>query len=269
MMSFLQGAIDWIVPFLFVLTLVVTIHEMGHFYAARAFGIAIDRFAIGFGRPLLKWRDKYGTDWQIGWIPLGGYVRFSGDENAASVPDKNDLEVLKKRIIEVNGVEAVSHYFHFKPLWQRAIVVAAGPGGGPHVRTFLSNGQPAPGAAGDGFFAYGPQFDGGVSIAVGDVRADVPGDEIVTGAFSKGGPHVRIWTAEGQLLGEFFAFDPNFTGGVSVAVGDFDSATGEEIAVGAGPGAGPHVRLFKGDTTASLLGLGTLERPPESSGSGS
>ena len=72
----------------------------------------------------------------------------------------------------------------------------------------------------------------------------------MTGAFSKGGPHVRIWTAEGQLLGEFFAFDPNFTGGVSVAVGDFDSATGEEIAVGAGPGAGPHVRLFKGDTTA-------------------
>ena len=127
MMDFLQGAISYLVPFLFVLTLVVTIHEMGHFYAARAFGIAIDRFAIGFGRPLLKWRDRYGTDWQIGWIPLGGYVRFSGDENAASVPDKDDLEVLKKRIIEVNGAEAVSHYFHFKPLWQRAIVVAAGP----------------------------------------------------------------------------------------------------------------------------------------------
>jgi regulator of sigma E protease len=127
MMQFIQGAIDWIVPFLFVLTLVVTIHEMGHFYAARTFGIAIDRFAIGFGRSLLKWRDRHGTDWQIGWIPLGGYVRFSGDENAASVPDKDDLEALRKRIIEVNGEDAVSHYYHFKPLWQRAIVVAAGP----------------------------------------------------------------------------------------------------------------------------------------------
>ena len=127
MMDFLQGATGWIVPFLFVLTLVVTIHEMGHFYAARAFGIAIERFAIGFGRPWLKWRDRYGTFWQIGWIPLGGYVRFSGDENAASVPDKDDLEALKKRIIEVNGEDAVQDYFHFKPLWQRAIVVAAGP----------------------------------------------------------------------------------------------------------------------------------------------
>jgi regulator of sigma E protease len=127
MMGFLQSAISYLVPFLFVLTLVVTVHELGHFLAARAFGVAIDRFAIGFGRPLLKWRDRRGSDWQIGWIPLGGYVRFSGDENAASVPDKDDLEALKKRIIEVNGVEAVNAYFHFKPLWQRAIVVAAGP----------------------------------------------------------------------------------------------------------------------------------------------
>jgi regulator of sigma E protease len=127
MMDFLQGATAWIVPFLFVLTLVVTIHEMGHFYAARFFGVAIDRFAIGFGRALFKWHDRHGTEWRIGWIPLGGYVRFSGDENAASVPDKADLETLKKRIIAVNGEEAVGHYFHFKPLWQRAIVVAAGP----------------------------------------------------------------------------------------------------------------------------------------------
>lgn len=127
MMGFLQTAVTYLIPFLFVLTLVVTVHELGHFWAARAFGVAIDRFAIGFGRPLLKWRDRRHTEWQIGWIPLGGYVRFSGDENAASVPDKADLEALKNRIVAVNGEDAVSHYFHFKPLWQRAIVVAAGP----------------------------------------------------------------------------------------------------------------------------------------------
>ena len=126
-MGFLETAISYLIPFLFVLTLVVTIHELGHFWAARAFGVAIDKFAIGFGKPLLTWRDRRGTDWQIGWIPLGGYVRFSGDENAASVPDKSDLDLLKQRIIDVNGEDAVSHYFHFKPLWQRAIVVAAGP----------------------------------------------------------------------------------------------------------------------------------------------
>ena len=131
------------------------------------------------------------------------------------------------------------------------IVTGAGPGGGPHVRTFLANGTPAPGQAGDGFFAYGPTFTGGVSIAVGDVRPDVAGDEIVTGAFSNGGPHVRVFTAQGAPLGDgFMAFDPHFTGGVSVAVGDFEPDTaGLEIAVAAGPGGGPHVKVFRADGT--------------------
>jgi subtilisin family serine protease len=133
------------------------------------------------------------------------------------------------------------------------IVTAAGPGGGPHIRTFLANGTPAPGQAGDGFFAYGPTFTGGVSVAVGDVRPDVPGEEIVTGAFSNGGPHVRVFTAQGTPLGDgFMAFDPHFTGGVSVAVGNFEAGLndGMEIAVAAGPGGGPHVRVFHADGSA-------------------
>ncbi|MEY2399316.1 MAG: serine protease [Actinomycetota bacterium] len=126
------------------------------------------------------------------------------------------------------------------------IVTGAGAGGGPHVRVFLGNGLPAPGQAGDGFFAYAPTFNGGVSVAVGDVRPDVPGEEIVTGAASRGGPHVRVFSANGTPLdnGGFFAFDPAFSGGVQVAVGNFDGADGMEIAVGAGPGGGPHVRMF-------------------------
>ncbi|HVT77168.1 MAG TPA: S8 family serine peptidase [Acidimicrobiales bacterium] len=137
------------------------------------------------------------------------------------------------------------------------IVTGAGPGGGPHVRTFLASGTPAPGQAGSGFYAYGPYFTGGVSVAVGDVRPDVPGDEIVTGALSHGGPHVRVFSADGTPLdnGGFMAFDPAFTGGVSVAVGDFDGGSpGLEIAVAAGPGGGPHVRLFRAD--GSPLGGG-------------
>jgi hypothetical protein len=131
------------------------------------------------------------------------------------------------------------------------IVTGAGPGGGPHVRVFLPNGTPAPGAAGNGFYAYGASFGGGVSVAVGDVRPDLPGDEIVTGAASAGGPHVRVFTADGTPLGEgFFAFAPDFTGGVQVAVGDFDGADGKEIAVAAGPGGGPHVKLFHADGVA-------------------
>jgi regulator of sigma E protease len=122
-----HGALTWILPFLFVLTIVVTVHEFGHFLAARACGVAVDRFSIGFGQAIAHWRDRAGTEWRIGWIPLGGYVRFSGDENAASVPDSDDLDALRREIIAHEGPGAVRRYFHFKPLWQRAVVVAAGP----------------------------------------------------------------------------------------------------------------------------------------------
>src|SRR5215469_2469548 len=116
-----------IVSFLFVLGLVVTIHELGHFLAAKWCGVAIDRFAINFGRPLLAWKDRSGVQWQVGWLPLGGYVRFSGDESAASVPDHEDLEALRQEVLAKEGPAALRRYFHFKPVWQRAIVVVAGP----------------------------------------------------------------------------------------------------------------------------------------------
>ncbi len=127
MIEFVQVALIYVVSFLAVLTLVVTVHELGHFLVAKACGVAIDRFAIGFGRAILCWRDRSGVEWRIGWIPLGGYVRFSGDENAASVPDHEDLASMRAAIIAKEGSAAVSRYFHFKPLWQRAAVVVAGP----------------------------------------------------------------------------------------------------------------------------------------------
>src|SRR5512142_2597556 len=127
MLGFLYSASLCVIPFLLVLALLVTVHELGHFLAARWLGTAIDRFSIGFGRALVSWRDKAGVEWRIGWIPLGGYVRFAGDENAASVPDKEDLEAMREWIVAEEGPQAVKRYFHFKPLWQRAIVVAARP----------------------------------------------------------------------------------------------------------------------------------------------
>lgn len=120
--------VSWILPFLFVLTVVVTIHELGHFWMARAFGTMIDSFSIGFGKAIFKWRDKQGVEWRIGWIPLGGYVRFAGDDNAAStVPDQDDLDQMKAKILAVNDPSAVSKFYHFKPVWQRAAIAAAGP----------------------------------------------------------------------------------------------------------------------------------------------
>jgi regulator of sigma E protease len=127
MFAVVLSALSYVVPFLFVLLLVITIHEFGHFLMARAFGVAIDRFSIGFGRALLSWRDRSGVEWRIGWIPIGGYVMFSGDENAASVPDSNDLEHLRRQIVAHEGPAAVRKYLPFKPLWQRAAIAAAGP----------------------------------------------------------------------------------------------------------------------------------------------
>lgn len=120
--------VSWILPFLFVLTLVVTIHELGHFWMARAFGTVIESFSIGFGKAIFKWRDKQGVEWRIGWLPLGGYVRFAGDDNAAStVPDQNDLAEMEAKILEHNDPSAVQKFYHFKPVWQRAAIAAAGP----------------------------------------------------------------------------------------------------------------------------------------------
>ena len=117
----------WIAPFIVVMMTIVVIHELGHFYAARCFGVAIDRFSVGFGRALVSWRDKSGVEWRIGWIPLGGYVQFAGDENVASVPDQNDLEAMRADIVAREGPGAADKYLVFKPLWQRAVVAAAGP----------------------------------------------------------------------------------------------------------------------------------------------
>lgn len=128
MIALAQHALAFAAPFLFVLTLVVTVHELGHFAVARAFGVAVDRFSIGFGRAIVQWTDRWGVEWRIGWIPLGGYVRFSGDaEASSSLPDAAHLAQMRANIIAREGPGAERRYYHFKPVWQRALVVLAGP----------------------------------------------------------------------------------------------------------------------------------------------
>lgn len=126
-MQILQTVLLYVIPFVLVLGVVVTIHELGHFLAAKALGTKIDRFAIGFGRAIFSWQDKDGVEWRIGWAPIGGYVRFAGDDNAASIPDADDLDAMRRDLIERGRGGEISRYFHFKPLWQRAVIVAAGP----------------------------------------------------------------------------------------------------------------------------------------------
>ncbi len=82
---------SYIVPFLFVLTIVVFFHELGHFLVARWCGVRVLTFSVGFGPELIGFNDRHGTRWKISAIPLGGYVKFFGDENAASVPDQAEI----------------------------------------------------------------------------------------------------------------------------------------------------------------------------------
>jgi regulator of sigma E protease len=104
-------------PFLVALTVIVFIHELGHFLVARWCGVDVEAFSIGFGREIFGWNDRHGTRWKVAWLPLGGYVRFRGDANAASMPDADALEKAKSE----------PGNFHGKALWKRAAVVAAGP----------------------------------------------------------------------------------------------------------------------------------------------
>lgn len=119
MLDFVMWLLSYAIPFLVVLTVIVFVHEMGHYLVARWNGVAIHTFSIGFGRELIGWNDKQGTRWRISAIPLGGYVRFVGDMNPASVPD-TDSPML-------NDPAIAPHLFVNKSVWQRIAVVAAGP----------------------------------------------------------------------------------------------------------------------------------------------
>jgi regulator of sigma E protease len=119
MSAFGGGLIGYVVPFLFVLTIVVFFHELGHFLIARLCGIKVITFSIGFGPEIVGFNDRYGTRWKISAVPLGGYVKFFGDENAASVPDRDAASGMTEA--EKNDS------FQFKPVGSRAAVVAAGP----------------------------------------------------------------------------------------------------------------------------------------------
>ena len=108
-----------LLPFLAILTVVVFIHEMGHYLVGRWCGIGVKAFSVGFGPELLGYTDKKGTRWKLSAIPLGGYVKFSGDENGASIPDHAALANMSQA--ERNTA------FHTQPVWKRAATVAAGP----------------------------------------------------------------------------------------------------------------------------------------------
>src|SRR3954463_8513809 len=114
-----HGFIGYIIPFLFVLTVVVFFHELGHFLVARWAGVRVLTFSLGFGPELFGFNDRHGTRWKVSAIPLGGYVKFFGDDTEASTPSTETLSSMT--------AEERAGSFHHKKVGARAAIVAAGP----------------------------------------------------------------------------------------------------------------------------------------------
>lgn len=163
------------------------------------------------------------------------------------------------------GLVVASGNFSSSP--GQEIVVGALAGGGPRVDIFsLATGQPQ---RLGGLFAFDPAFSGGVSVAAGANRGG-PLDDLIVGALAGGGPHVKVFSASSSLpstgalsfrqIDSFFAFDSRFTGGVQVGAGNFRGDSREEIVVGAGPGASPHVKAFEGGNSRPFASFLAFDR---------
>ena len=160
-----QGGTGWVLPFLFVLTIVVFFHELGHFLVARWCGVRVLVFSVGFGPELVGFNDRHGTRWKISIIPLGGYVKFFGDDDAASTPDQ-------AAITTMTAAER-RQSFHHQGVAKRAAIVVAGPVANfllailIFAAVFVFYGKPSNSARVDGVVA------GSAAAAAGFQKGDV------------------------------------------------------------------------------------------------
>lgn len=240
MFDFLGSTAATLLAFLAVLGLVIVIHELGHFGMAKLFGVKIDRFSIGFGKTLWAKKDRTGVEWRLAALPLGGYVKFSGDLDVTGVPDREGLAALKSDIVGREGAGAERAYFHFKPIWQRALIVAAGPfanfilamvifsilalAAGEVVRVLPRVGQVEPGSP-----AAAAGFQPGDLITAADGRAIERWEDLAQHVALRAGQPIRFEVQRG----------------------------GEEVALTATPGARELVnRLDNSTVRVGYLGLG-------------
>ncbi|MEQ8600378.1 MAG: RIP metalloprotease RseP [Devosia sp.] len=167
MFDFAYWLLSYLVPFLVVLTVIVFVHEMGHYLVARWNGVAIHTFSVGFGRELVGWNDRHGTRWRISAIPLGGYVRFVGDMNPASVPDPEAAANVDPAL--------APRLFVNKNVWQRIAIVAAGPLANVLLTFLILYAL----LLGYGRYTIPPVISEVVSGSVAETAGFLPGDEIV------------------------------------------------------------------------------------------
>lgn len=164
-MDLIPDSLRTILAFVVVLGVLIFIHEMGHYLAARWRGVHVERFSVGFGRPIAQWRDKRNTEWRVAWLPLGGYVKLHGQESPGDVPEAERAAWLPGQT------------FHDKKVSDRAIVVAAGPAANFLLAAvlfaglFMVHGRPSD----SGSATIGAVSEGSAAAAVG-LR---PGDVVV------------------------------------------------------------------------------------------
>ena len=169
--------LSYLIPFLFVLTIVVFFHELGHFLVARACGVKVETFSIGFGPEIFAFLDKHGTRWRLAAVPLGGYVKFFGDADGASAPSPELLASMSPAERRLS--------FHGQPVYNRAAIVVAGPMANfilaivIFTSTFLMNGREV----------LLPRVNAVVSGDAADQAGFKPGDVIV----SIDGTPIKSW----------------------------------------------------------------------------
>lgn len=165
-----------LVVFVPVFTLIVVVHEGGHYLAGRMCGIRAEAFSVGMGPVVLKWGRPGGTEWRLSALPIGGYVKYAGDTNASSVPNRAELDRLRAEYDAQHGDGAADGIFHFKPVWQRAFAIVAGP---------LANFILAIALLGVFAFAFGnsvrpPVVGTVIEGSAADIAGFLPGDVIVS-----------------------------------------------------------------------------------------
>jgi len=237
MTPILHTALISLLPFVVMISLIVTIHELGHFLTAKACGVAIDRFSLGFGAALVKWRDRSGVEWRIGWLPLGGYVKFAGDENAASVPDQNDLSAMRADIVSREGPGAERRYLAFKPLWQRTLIVLAGPAANFLLAVVIFA----------GFFMFFGQ-----AITPPIIRAVIPAEAGAKAGLRTGD---RIAAVDGKPVGSFeqLQFYVQYRAGVPIDISI--KRQGQPMTFRVRPDIVHEPSAFGGDQMVGRLGL--------------
>ncbi|HWF00602.1 MAG TPA: M50 family metallopeptidase [Caulobacteraceae bacterium] len=238
MVGLVQSLAASVAPFVLVISLIVTIHELGHFLVGKACGVAIDRFSLGFGRAIISWRDKSGVEWRLGWLPLGGYVKFAGDENAAGAATGEELEALRGRIHEREGAGAEAKYMAFKPVWQRVLIVLAGPFANFVLSTVI-------------FAVFFMTF--GESTTRSVVTQVVPHEAAAQAGFAKGDV---IVAADGKPMPTFdqVEFYVRYRGGVPI---DFTvDRAGRTVHLRVTPASKQEASDFGGTQTVGKIGLG-------------